>query len=674
MARLIPVLLLAVFTTPSTALAQARSLEQLAKKAGVPLKLLENTGAQKLLSQEVYQRRGYLKDIATKPRAALLPLVCYLAKGGDPDWPVQLTAVKVLSVFGLLGDRSAVVKHALPLLEGNATRGKGQLLRYTIEELNRLNRWFRMDVRLAPLLERHFRSKDFNMRGFAFRGITDLQHPRLVKELVLPAAWEIYKSKKVSVFDRRHAVRVFGRHEVREAIPYLQRNLRKDGTVAVISAWALGRMLDRSSLKELRKINKTAVHRLRMACFLARAKLNDKKCLKQALRTASDRREHDEIKRRFVADLGAMTQHTKKLKKLLKHLGRHRNAAVRVGAALALTRLGDRSQVKLLIDTLHGAWPDDPKLRRRGKGWKRQFNFMESLLRIEHSAADDAIVAIIDVKGKQEDLTQDGKDVYASWYRKGLKRSAKLKDWYAEYRAAAVLLTGERKITSALSRLTRLSKASWDHLKFHALVSRIELGDEKALKFLRWFLPKYDDRYYRDVNAIMGKTTVRTKRLKWSSIFDVCDKFERVGDADLYLPLLEELLQTKDKKHDPLKKGWARKLGGVERKGLKSKERTKGPKQEPPLFRPPEVTYRVRNQFARRRIVECAAKLGGEKAAPQLARALRDSRATVRSAALTHIGRISKEFTLHPGSGLQAEIKVWPLAVAWLKKRGHWPE
>ena len=83
------------------------------------------------------------------------------------------------------------------------------------------------------------------------------------------------------------------------------------------------------------------------------------------------------------------------------------------------------------------------------------------------------------------------------------------------------------------SSTIELSKAKWGHLKFHALISRIELGDEKAQGFLTWYLPKYDDRYYRDKEAVMGKTKVYTQRMKWSTVFDVCDKFERVGDKDL---------------------------------------------------------------------------------------------------------------------------------------------
>lgn len=669
--------LLAVAALPLTALAQekpprAANVDQLVKLSGVPKAVLDEVKAERLFASDVYGRRALLKEIAEKPREDLLPLVTYIAQG-DSDWPTHLTAVKVLSAFGLLADRRAVIDTCLPLLETNCNAGESQLLRYSMDEVLRLNRWFRFDLRLAPMLTKTFKGRDVVMRGFAYRGITQLKHPKLVAELVLPYTWEIFRDKKIDRDSRRHAIRTFAKHEVKDALKHIQKATR-EGPVAIVSAYALARFLDPSSIKPLQKINKSAVHRLRKGAWLARVRLNDKKCLKDVIKIVGDHTEHDDIKQTFLGDLGVMTEHTDAVKKILRKMATHSVPALKLGAALGLTRQGETSHVKLLVDTLNGPWEDLLTMRWQGHGWKRRFGFMDNLLRIEHPAANDALIAIMTVEAPREHLyDEDDKDLYQDWWRHGSRRREKMTDWYDEYRAEAVSLCGERRVKAALPKLREISKDSWGHLKVHALISQIELGDEKALGFLKWYLPKYDDRLFRQVKAIMGKTTVYTERMKWSTVFDICEKFERVGDKELYLPILEVLLQTADKKTDPMQKGWAKRNGGKKSAaGATTEKREAG--EEPPLFRPPEVAYLLRNQFARRRIVECAVALAGEEAAPQLARALRDSRATVRSAALTLIGQVSGGFEMHPGSGLKAEIEAWPKAIAWLESKGVWPE
>ena len=41
---------------------------------------------------------------------------------------------------------------------------------------------------------------------------------------------------------------------------------------------------------------------------------------------------------------------------------------------------------------------------------------------------------------------------------------------------------------------------------------------------------------------------------------------------------------------------------------------------------------------------------------------------------MIEIGKISNSYTLHPGSGEDAERKVWEKAVAWLQAQGAWPD
>lgn len=662
----------AVLLTSAAAPARAqqlpRSLGELAKRSGVAEPILAASGAEKLLSPDVDVRRDFLAEAIKEPNGALLPLICYLAAGADPDWPLTLTAVKAISLFGLVADRSDVLEYALPLLRRQVADSEAQRLRFSMEEVTRLARWFRLDEEIAPLLEAHFRGDDFNMRAMAFRAIVRLDHPRLVQELVKPAIWEIYRSKKSGIFERRLAVRSMAYLNMHDAVGDLADNLRHDASVAIVSAYALAQLLDPSALKELRKINKTAVHRLRMAAWLARCRMGDERCPKEVIKVVNSHTEHDEIKRIFLGDLGQMPDNQDKARKVLTKAWKHPNPAVRQGAALGLARMDDATGVPYLVEVLQGDWPDLLNLRWRGEGWKRQLSFMESLLRIETDAVDPLVVAMIDVKGKKEDLVdEDGEDKYEMWWRHGGRRLEKLKDWYEEYNTEAVSLCGERRIEAARPRLKELVKDNWGHMKFHALVSQVELGEEGAARFLNWYLPKYDDRLFRDVKAVLGNRIVYTHRLKWSSVFDVCDKFERVGDAELYLPIVTMMLEPKNKADDPMAKGWRRKLEG-------EKGATAEHKDEDPLRKPPEIPYKVRNQFARRRLVECAARLGRADAAPILARALRDSRAVVRAAALTEIGTVSGRYTLPPGASRAAEDEVWPKAVAWLEEQGAWPE
>ena len=90
-AFLITLLLGALLLLPAPVQAQQkrpRSLQELSKQSGVPLKVLEAVQAERLLDADVYQRRAFLKEHAEKPRESLLPLICWLAEGNDPDWPI----------------------------------------------------------------------------------------------------------------------------------------------------------------------------------------------------------------------------------------------------------------------------------------------------------------------------------------------------------------------------------------------------------------------------------------------------------------------------------------------------------------------------------------------------------------------------------------------------------
>ncbi|HVY61480.1 MAG TPA: hypothetical protein VHF22_07495, partial [Planctomycetota bacterium] len=256
------------------------------------------------------------------------------------------------------------------------------------------------------------------------------------------------------------------------------------------------------------------------------------------------------------------------------------------------------------------------------------------------------------------------------WLRNGIDRTDLMPDIYDEYAGDAVSECGELGLADTLDRLKELSAfgEKIGHTKFQALVSRWELGDRRALYDLEKFLPYYDDSIMREVWVQAGQVEFRTARKRWSSIFEVCEKAERVNDPK-YLDLLELLLRTKSRSEDPMASGWVKKVTGGAVDGG-----TSGREERSKLERPPEVSYLCRDQFVRRRIAQAAARIAGEKAAPQLARALRDSRSVVRAAALEEIGKISGLYKLDVGSPEKDEHAVFMQAVGWLKSKGAWPE
>jgi hypothetical protein len=325
------------------------------------------------------------------------------------------------------------------------------------------------------------------------------------------------------------------------------------------------------------------------------------------------------------------------------------------------------------VKKLLGPWPDDQSLRFQGHGWMRQLRFMDDVLRIRNKQVGPLLVAMTEVKvpDHKDRYDKDGKEKWIEWWRHGTRRENTLPEWYDEYQGDAVSLCGELGLQDTLPRLRELSAfgEKISHLKFHALVSRWELGDAKALRELERFLPYYDDSIMKDVWVTAGQVEIRTERLQWSTIFDVCAKARRMRDGK-YLELLELLLKTKSSAADPMAQGWAKKLEG----GAPADGGTVARGEKSPLEKPPEVEYLCRNQFVRRAIALAAGEIGGEKAAPQLARALRDARAVVRAAALEEIGRISGRYTLAIGATAAEEHAVFSQAVAWLKEKGAWPD
>lgn len=653
-------------------------LAKLAKKTGASLDALRAVDGHYALSKDLDQRRRFLKKICESPREDLLPLLAWIAEN-DRDHPIRLSAIKAFSLFGLIADREDVRRFALPALVGNLRDRSGQVVRFSLDEMGRLNRWFHLDSELVPLYKKLFAGKDFNLRQLAFYALCDMHDERVIEEVVRPAAWEVYRSPKSGIFMQRKSVAWLVKHEDPNLLPELRRNLTEDASLAVVSAWGLTRLLHHDSLPALRKVDHTAVHRLRRTAWRARCLLGDLECLAELPTLLDSRTEHLRLKADFVAGLGAMMQNGDKARVVLEKLWKSPILEIKRAAGLALLHHDDDRGVELLKEQFWGKWEDDPTMGRAGKGWMLRFRFFETLLRCKTSAGDSLLMEMSKIKSPPAQ-GDDGEYIMLKWWRHGSRREETITDWYDEYKAEAVSQLGERRVQAARKRLGDIywDKSTWGHLKFHALISLWELEDSKAEKNVAWYLPKYDDRLIRKWRVILGPHTVYFERMKWSTVFDVARKVERVGDTR-YLPLIDALIRTAEEGDDPV----ARRQAGADRDDgapeksprgsrSRSRERQRGNDRRDDLGLP-EVEYRMRNQFARRAMVEAAAVACKEEAAPILARALLDCRATVRAAAIREIGRVSERFHMERGASPQEERSNRPAAVAWLTEQGVWP-
>lgn len=638
--------------------ASSSKVRKLAKQTGVSLELLKELKAIRYFHRDVYQRRAFIKDLSTKNKKELLPLVIYIGLTEKKDEAIRRSCIRMYSHFGLLVDKKEIRTLVLPAIKkalSNKKRPQDQ--RWGFEELVRLSKWFQMDEEITEMLLPMFQGKDFNLRALSFKALCSVRHKLISEKIIVPACQTVYGSTKgYSLFDRFRAVDQLTERKVELIGPQLRDAMiaGKDPKMQVKSMYVFREWGDPSTLPLAQKIDKTAVHKLRRGAFRLRVALGDKSTLDTVV--AMLPKGHIDLICSNLEDLGDLKE--EKCKKLFLKLydgklypaervkqWRRRKLEktiveeqrkLKIAACLALLRMGERRGEKYLENVIKGNEEFNDADRRR---------ICAKVLRIEGDQVNGLIKTMVELKSEA----------------------------FKDYRQKAVIAVGERKITFAKKAVSDVywDKSNWGHLKFHAAVTLFELDAKKALSQLQWYMPKYEDDVFTQERRqfVLGQTTFRLKRWTGSGYIEALDKFERTKDKRM-LPLILEMLKP-TKLTVPGSDPKDKKKG---KKPKKSRTTTKTRKKKGELDdgqpKGPEPIYRAKNQFVRARAVEIAALIGGEDAAEVLGKAVDDYRSVVRQAAIRAIGEISGRYTLHVGAKLEEECKVRPMALAWLNEKG----
>ena len=154
-------------------------LAALAKQTGASVDDLRAVDAHHWVTGDLDAKRSFLKKICDEPREGLLPFIAFIA-GSEREHQLRLAAIKAISLFGVLADRWDVRQYAFPVLIANTRDKSGQVVRFSLDELGRLNRWFRLDAELAPFYEKLFRGRDFNLKQLAFFALNDMKNREIV--------------------------------------------------------------------------------------------------------------------------------------------------------------------------------------------------------------------------------------------------------------------------------------------------------------------------------------------------------------------------------------------------------------------------------------------------------------------------------------------------------------
>jgi HEAT repeat protein len=589
----------------------ADPMDDLAKETKIPRRKLEEVAAERLFHKDPHVRGAIVKELADTPRPAYLPLLVRIARKplkslNDPDWPMRLTAAKVLSVPGLLASRKSFDHLVFPAIKANFRDPikSGQLKRASMEELNRFNRWFRRDKLLIDFYKEVFEGDDYNLSYLAFYGMLDLKNAKIQQEVVLPAIRRVITTKKYGVFQRRRAIRELANRGDRELLPWLQKRMVKEATIAIACCRALGKLLDQRSVKALRKIKpKAAVHRLLRPAWWARGRLQDKSLLKLVPRIMA--RGHRDMKQALLEAVGEIDD-PRVVPMLKKILSGSRDVMVRRSVALGLLKRKDGSGVDVLEEVVSGG-NLDPSIARK-------------ILYVNDPVTTPLLKAII--------------------------ANEQIPEQYEDIRLDAVSLVGERQIGELRDFLKSLYFKYDGLIKFHLAISLYELGETWIIKEknMVWWLGKFEDherweedRYW----TVMGRRKWKVKRFRGDAIIDAMRKFKRTRRREM-LPFLRLLLKKRGK-GEPIAEGTV----------------TRDREYENPYF--------VTNPFVRREVVETAALIGGKETLDLLQAALEDESLVVRAAALRGVGDVTGAFRLEQGATEQEEEAALTRYAEWRK-------
>lgn len=609
-----------------------QALEKLAKKLSIPEAELAAAGAERWAG-DVAARRALLVDLGAKPRGPLLPLVVEAALH-EPDFELRRAAVKLLSVVGLEADRALhlAALPAFPRLLGD----KSELVFQDAgDELVRLERWFGCDAEVTPLLERAFRGENLRVAQRAFQGLLQVEEPGLRAGPVKRAVLEVLdKKSRFNPNDRKRAVLAIpdGLRDV--ATPAaLAATMHEDGPIAVEIAQVLGELGDASVLPQLRRVDRTSSHALRIPAYHARGRLGDEQLLVE-LPAALDS-DHLNIQ---LAILEALRW--PKEPRIDAALARLQVADETVRRAVALCRVarGDAGGVGPLLPLVEGPTPDGPISGRA--------------LRLEHPAAAPLVRAIA------KNPAQEGR------------------------RERAVDRLGDERFVDDECRalLARLAaEGGPSALRLRAAASLLQLAppdgvgaitSTQAVAAVTSALIDLDVVSREDVATGVGTA----RRFTGSPLLDVVARWSEAGAVQA-APLLARWVDP------PPAKAPAPKAGDDA-----SKQRGDGPAAPPPPDWPPFV----RHAFVRRGVVAALGELtvalaakveasdGPARAAREaeraraiaaLGRCLDDPAGVVRAEATRALARVSGVDRLPRGAAVAVEEEVRTRVRGWLAGR-----
>lgn len=613
-----------------------RKLAKVGKKLGVPAEALVAVGGERLLSRRPGDLRALLVTLHRRLDPRLLPLVTHLAQQPRLEPELRYAAVALIPAFALEGDRPAYLE--LRAVFKQLYRDEFQRVWELAAEGNHLLLgWFEVEREVVDLFERTYRAKHYRKAQRAYRAILDLRHPELRAGVAQEALREALDPRsRFGIKERSRAVRENGRRGAPLSVLELGRLLHKDGTVAVACADALAELGDPRALPALRKIGRTSAHVLRIPVLRARGRLQDATLLELVQPTFAD--DHVRIRAALIEAL-ALLKHDK-VDELLRRLdGVAQDEAVRRALDLVRLRRGDPEVVGRLREVML-----EPDL-----GLARQ------ILRIEHRVTDPLLIDL---------ATSEVKEL------QGLRRSA-------------VALAGARRLADPDLRAALVSLCEGDDktaLRLHAAGTLLQLGAEGARKQVQLALKDFAQIKRVDLKTGLGKA----RRFNGSHLGDVARRWAR-GRSWAALPLLSRWL---DPPRPAAKQG---EPPAEPERGGGTRTRGKGPAARQP--RPPAKAPKfARHAFVRRTLVEAlgdlvrdasAARAGkaqpgwpeapeqlaawSERGRAALGRALDDSHALVRRAAIRALARIDGHELL-PGASLEEEAAALEVAEAVLAR------
>lgn len=640
MTRALLVLLIALAALAPDASAQAgkrdekrrqQALERLAKKLAIPEAELAAAGAERWAG-DVAARKALLVDLGARPRGALLPLVVDAALH-EPDFDARRAAVKLLSVVGLDADRAAYLA-ALPAFTRLLADKSELIFQDAGDELLRLERWYGCDAEVVPLLERAFRGENLRVAQRAFQGLLQVEEPGLRLGPVKRAALEVLdKKSRFNPNDRKRAVLAIPKGLREVASPgALAATMHEDGPIAVEIAQVLGELGDPSVLPQLRRVDRTSSHALRIPAYHARGKLGDELLLAE-LPAALD---SDHLNIQLAILEGLQWPKDPRIDVALSRL-QVADEAVRRAVALCRVARGDAAAAPGLVPLVEGPTPDGPVSGRA--------------LRIESPAVAPLVRAIA------RNPAQEGR------------------------RERAVDRLGDARLVDDAARellVTLATEGGPSALRLRAAASLLQLAppeavgpvtSAQAVAAVTSALVDLDVVSRED--AATGLGTAR--RFSGSPLLDVVERLAK-ADAVQAAPLLSEWLEPAPVKAAPK----ADEAGSSQRKeGAATPQTPDGP----PF---------VRHAFVRRGVVAALGQLtlalaakveasdGPARAARDaersraiaaLARCLDDPAGVVRAEATRALARVSGVDRLPPGAALAVEEEVRTKLRAWLAAR-----